>query len=145
VAATIEGAESKRTPLAYFEEGRSTTVTVLHKGAHLQLLNDGRPESGINFGDPPFGVQLVGLGGFPSLLAEERGRAMSIGLGGGHTAWLALEGGFDEVVAVELEEGVVRAARLLFEKRAEARGEPSQFPLDDPRATLIVDDARARL
>lgn len=145
VAATIEGAKSQRTPLVFYEEGRSTTVTVLQRGPQLQLLNDGRPESGINFGDPPFGSQLVGLGGIPALVADERERSMIIGLGGGHTAWLALEGGFQEVVVVELEEGVVRAAELLFETRAKARNEASQFPLADPRAVLVVDDARARL
>src|SRR5690606_31705610 len=40
---------------------------------------------------------------------------------------------------VELEESVVRAARLLYE----AREKP--FPLDDPRSHLVVDDARAQL
>lgn len=143
--ATIEGRKMKTPRLAFYEEGRSTTVTILDLGAHLQLLNDGRPESGINFGNTPFGAQLVGLGGLPALFSKERGAALIIGLGGGHTARLALDGGYESMIAIELEEGVDRAARHLYEARAAARDEPSRYPIDDSRAELIIDDARARL
>lgn len=145
VAATVEGRTLKTPRLAFYEEGRSTTVTILDHGPHLQLLNDGRPESGINFGSTPFGAQLVGLGGLPALFSKERGTALIIGLGGGHTARLALDGGYEKMIAIELEEGVDRAARHLYEARAAARQEESLYPIDDPRAELIIDDARARL
>ena len=138
--ALVEGpGPSWREPIVYLQEGRSATVTVERSPGNLRLLSDGRPESG--FGGPPvgFGAELVLLGSLPTLFAEERERALAIGLGGAHTTALLLAGGFESVDVVELEEAVVGAARLMYE----AREVP--FPLDDPRARLIIDDARNRL
>ncbi len=123
----------------FLHEGRNTTVTVVRGPASLALLNDGRPESGFSSGTPGFGPELVVLGGLPGVLAGERRDAMIIGLGGGHSAAMALAAGFEHVRVVELEEGVVEASRLLYS----ARERP--FPLDDPRAELVVDDARNQL
>ena len=126
-------------PVVYLREGRSTTVTVLRQGHGLSLYNDGRPESGFSSGTPGFGPELVSLGGLPGILAAERHNAMVIGLGGGHTAAMALASGFEHVRVIELEEGVVEASRMIYE----ARQRP--FPLSDPRAQLVVDDARNQL
>lgn len=126
-------------PVVYLREGRSTTVSVLRSGHGLSLYNDGRPESGFSAGSPGFGPELVALGGLPGVLAAERDNAMVIGLGGGHTAAMALASGFEHVRVIELEEGVVEASRLLYS----ARQRP--HPLDDPRAQLVVDDARNQL
>lgn len=125
--------------VVFLREGRNTTVTVLDRGTSLGLYNDGRPESGFSQGMPGFGQELVVLGGLPGVLAAERRDAMIIGLGAGHTASVALATGFEHVRVIELEEGIVEASRLLYE----ARGRP--FPLDDPRAQLIIDDARNQL
>ncbi len=125
--------------VAFLYEGRSTTVTLLRRDGMLGLYNDGRPESGFSTGTPGFGPELVTLGGLPGILAEERREALIIGLGAGHTATMALATGFEHVRVVELEAGVVDASRLLHE----GRGRP--FPLDDPRAELVVDDARNQL
>ncbi|MFN7702769.1 MAG: spermidine synthase, partial [Deltaproteobacteria bacterium] len=105
----------------------------------LNLYNDGRPESGFTAGSPGFGPELVVLGGLPGILSGAQRDALIIGLGAGHTATMALAAGFEHVRVVELEEGVVEASRILHE----ARGRP--FPLDDPRAELVVDDARNQL
>jgi len=131
--------ETWRDPVVFFEEGRNTTVTVLRREGSMRLYNDGRPESGFSPGTPGFGSELSTLAGLPSLLAEERARAMVIGLGAGHTAAVLLAGPWQRVDAVELEPAVVRAARMLY------RDHGTPFPLDDPRAHLIVDDARAQL
>ncbi|MEM9193373.1 MAG: fused MFS/spermidine synthase [Myxococcota bacterium] len=125
--------------VVFMREGRNTTVTVLEGDALLRLYNDGRPESGFGGSDPGFGSELAMLGASAGLFADERERAMIVGLGAGHTATMALAGGFSHVDVVELESAVVEAARYLHE----AREKP--FPLDDPRARLIVDDARAQL
>lgn len=131
--------EGWRRSLVFLREGRNTTVTVRRGPGGLSLQNDGRPESGMGLGVIGFGPELILLGALPGLFAEERERALVVGLGGGHTTALALAAGFRSVHAVELEPGVVEAARLLYE----ARGRP--FPLDDERATLTIDDARSQL
>lgn len=125
--------------VVFLREGRSTTVTLLRRQGALGLYNDGRPESGFSTGNPGFGPELVVLGGLPGILSGEQRDAMIIGLGAGHTATMALATGFQHVRVIELEEGVVDASRLLHEGRGRA------FPLDDPRAELVVDDARNQL
>src|SRR5690606_4132554 len=54
-------------------------------------------------------------------------------------------GDFEKVYVVELEGAVVEAARTMHEERNRKAARETPFPLDDPRAELIVDDARARL
>jgi spermidine synthase len=120
-------------------EGRNTTVTITDEDGLLRLYNDGRPESGFGGEAPGFGAELSMLGSLPVLFAKEHDRAMVIGLGAGHTAAVMLGGDWSRLDVIELEEAVVEAARELYE----AEEEP--FPLDDARAHLIVDDARARL
>lgn len=140
VNAMIQGpTEAWQQRTVFLREGRNTTVTVLRNRNSLTLYNDGRPESGFSSGRPGFGPELVVLGGLPGVLAERRDDAMIIGLGAGHSTAVALATGFAHVRVIELEEGVVEASRLLYE----ARDRP--FPLDDPRAQLIVDDARNQL
>lgn len=138
--AVVRGPDASwRDSLVFVREGRTATVTVERRPDGLSLFNDGRPESGFGSGTVGFGPELALLGGVPVLFAEESERALAIGLGAGHTTSVLLEGGFSRVDVVELEEGIVEAARLMHE----ARGEP--FPLDDARAHLVVDDARNRL
>src|SRR5690606_12495829 len=85
------------------------------------------------------------LGTLPTILAEKTETAMVIGLGGGHTVTTMLAGDFEKVYVVELEGAVVEAARTMHEERNRRAARETPFPLDDPRAELIVDDARARL
>lgn len=125
--------------LAFLREGRNTTVSVVREPPGLRLFNDGRPESGLSRGEPGFGPELVLLGALPSVYGARHERAMAIGLGGGHTTTGLLAGEFRRVDVIELEEAVVEAARLMHS----AIQKP--FPLDDPRAHLVVDDARAQL
>ena len=124
----------------FLREGRNTTVTLLTRdGTSYRLFNDGRPESGFSPGNPGFGSELALLGALPSLLAATPERAMAIGFGGGHTTTMMLAGPFQRVDVVELEEAVIDAARIMhaaFDK---------PFPLDDERAHLTFDDARAQL
>ncbi|MBX3270056.1 MAG: hypothetical protein KF729_07325 [Sandaracinaceae bacterium] len=138
--AMLEGpGPSWREPVVFLREGRASTVTVERMGNGLGLSNDGRPESGFRATDPGFGAEVGLLGGAAVLFPERTGRAMAIGLGGGHTTRLLLAGGFEQVDVVELEAAVVDAARMMHQ----ARRVP--FPLDDPRARLAIDDARNRL
>ncbi|MDH5492055.1 MAG: fused MFS/spermidine synthase, partial [Myxococcales bacterium] len=138
--AVLEGpGEGWDEPLLLLREGRNTTVTVLRRDSALRLFNDGRPESGLSGETPGYGPELGVLGGLPSIFAETRERALVVGLGGGHSTSVLLAGPWREVVVVELEEAVVEAARFMHDEY------DKPFPLDDPRARLIVDDARAQL
>ncbi len=140
VRATVAGPAGEwRSGLRFLEEGRNTTVTVVERGQMLRLFNDGRPESGFGTGEPGFGQELVTLGALPSVYGSSPERAMVIGLGAGHSAAVVLGGEYERVDVVELESAIVRAARYLYE----AVDKP--FPLDDERARLVVDDARAQL
>ena len=67
--------------LVYLREGRNTTVTILDRENSLRLFNDGRPESGFGSAEPGFGEELATLGTLPTIFAEERDKAMIIGLG----------------------------------------------------------------
>ncbi|MCB9625696.1 MAG: fused MFS/spermidine synthase, partial [Sandaracinus sp.] len=122
------------------EEGRNTTVTIIERSGSLRLFNDGRPESGISTsGEPGFGEELSVLASLPTLFARDHGRAMVVGLGAGHSAAVMTGGPWERLDVVELEDSVVNAARFLYDSREKP------FPLDDPRAHLVVDDARAQL
>lgn len=139
-SALVEGpTDTWNDNVEFIEEGRNTTVTVLRRDNTLRLFNDGRPESGIGSEPPGFGSELATLGAIPTLFAEERGRAIIIGLGGAHSTAVVLGGPWEQVDVVELEGAVVDAARFLYESQ------DMVFPLDDERTRLIVDDARAQL
>jgi spermidine synthase len=140
VRAVVRGPTSEwRGNVRFLEEGRNTTVTVLQYSQGLRLLNDGRPESGFSRGRPGFGPELVTLGALPTVYGDSPDRAMVIGLGAGHSTAVVLGGPYQKVDVVELEGAVVRAARFLYQTVERP------FPLDDERATLVVDDARAQL
>ncbi len=141
INAIVEGPASPvwEEQIVSLREGRNTTVTITDEDGLLRLYNDGRPESGFGGEAPGFGAELSMLGSLPVLFAKDQGRAMVIGLGAGHTAAVMLGGDWERLDVVELEEAVVEAARELYE------AEETPFPLDDERAHLIVDDARARL
>ncbi|MGE3635646.1 MAG: hypothetical protein AB7P00_37425 [Sandaracinaceae bacterium] len=140
VRAIVEGPSARwRDGIVFFREGRASTVTVARTASGLGLSNDGRPESGFGQRDPGFGAELATLGSMPVLFGQRTERAMVIGLGAGHTTSVLLRGGFERVDVIELEQAVIDAARFMHD----ARHVP--FPLDDPRAHVVVDDARNRL
>ncbi len=77
------------------------------------------------------------LGLIPAALADSGARTLVVGLGSGATAAAALAAGAGPTEIVELEPGVVEASRFFHET--------GHNPLDDPRVTLVVGDARAHL
>lgn len=138
--AAIEGGGPRwRKDLIFLREGRNTTVSIVRRDDALRLYNDGRPESGYALTPPAFGVEIAYLGGLPTLLAERRDRAAIVGLGAGHVASVMLKGPWRHVEVIEIEEVITEAARKLHELH------DVDFPLDDPRAELILDDGRSRL
>ncbi len=77
------------------------------------------------------------LGLLPGVLADSGARTLVIGHGSGVTTASVLAAGAGATEVVELEPGVVTASRWFH-----AKGED---PLDDPRTTLVVGDARTHL
>lgn len=77
------------------------------------------------------------LGLIPAALADSGARALVIGHGSGVTTASVLAAGAGKTEVVELEPGVIAASRWFH-----AQGED---PLQDPRTTLVMGDARTHL
>ncbi len=77
------------------------------------------------------------LGLLPAALADSGARALVIGHGSGVTTASVLAGGAGATEVVELEPGVIDASRWFHSK--------GEDPLDDPRTTLVMGDARTHL
>src|SRR5207247_5539313 len=77
------------------------------------------------------------LGLVPGALADSGARALVIGQGSGVTTASVLAAGAGPTTVVELEPGVITASRWFHPR--------GQDPLDDPRTTLVVGDARTHL
>jgi spermidine synthase len=77
------------------------------------------------------------LGLIPAVMADSGARALVVGHGSGVTAASALAAGVGATDIVELEPAVVTGSRFFHEQRED--------PLDDPRVTLHLEDARTLL
>jgi SAM-dependent methyltransferase len=69
----------------------------------------------------------------PFLLSPRKGQALIVGAGTGNDAAAALRGGFQRVVAVEIDPRIVSIGRALHPEK----------PYDDSRVEVVVEDARA--
>jgi len=118
----------------YYREGINGSVMVGtdREGRNRWLRVGGKVDA--STGDMETQV-LLGL--LPAAMADSGARTLVIGLGSGVTAAAALAAGAGPTDVVELEPGVVAASRFFHE--------PGASPLDDPRVTLIVGDARTHL
>ncbi|MFH1463345.1 MAG: hypothetical protein ABIO70_03060 [Pseudomonadota bacterium] len=126
--------------LRLYEDGRTATVAVgqSRKTGNRWLSINGKVDASTGYD-----MRTQELSGqLPVRLAvAARGRpvdrAVVVGLASGVTAARALEAGAAQVTVIELEPAVVRAARF-FEGVNDGL-------LDDPRATVVEEDARAWL
>lgn len=124
--------------LRYYRDGQSASVAVgeSERSGNLWLSLNGKVDASTGDDMP---TQLLS-GELPVRLAQPRHPAPAaavVGLASGVTAHAALEAGATSVTVIELEPAVVEAAAHF----ARANGNL----LEDPRATVIVDDARAWL
>jgi hypothetical protein len=118
----------------FYREGLNASVLVSTdlEGRRKWMRVGGKIDAGT--GDMTTQV-MVGL--LPAVLAEPGARTLIVGHGSGYTAAAALAAGVGRTDIVELEQAVLDGSRLFHE--------PGQDPLDDPRVTLHVEDARTRL
>ena len=128
-----------RTPgeLFYLGVGRSATVTVIEHKYGWQLLTNGLPESVVDRAEIPNRrfSETAWLSLLPTAARPETNRMLIIGLGGGITLQ-ATASSVSEIDVIELEREVVIANRLIPR---------SVDPLDDPRITLRLGDARGAM
>ena len=118
----------------YYREGVNGSVLVGtdEDGAQRWLRVSGKTDA--STGDMETQV-LLGL--VPGACADSDARTLVIGLGSGFTLASALAAGAGPTRVIELEPRVVEASRFFH-----AAGEQ---PLDDPRVTLSLGDARTHL
>lgn len=122
---------------AFLSEGRTSIVTVHDTSLARTLQNNGLPEAGVLLGPPYLARETVLLGVLPYLLAADPKRALVIGLGGANTVDALARTRLASIEAVELEPGVVDAARVLYAGR--------ESPLSDARVRVRIGDGRHEL
>ena len=116
--------------LLYYREGAAGTVSVRRSGGALSLAIDGKIDASTG-GDMLTQKLLAHL---PLLIHPNPKRVAIVGLGSGVTAGAALTHPLERLEIIEISPEVVEASRLF---------DPySGRPLSDPRARLIVGDAR---
>ncbi len=123
--------------LVYLGVGRSATVTVVEYAQGWRLFTNGLPESGVERREVPdlrFD-ESAWLSLLPTAVRPETKKMLIIGLGAGKTLG-ATAATVSSIDLIELEEEVVRANRWI----------PRAIdPLDDPRVTLHLGDARGAM
>ena len=125
---------SRTERVLFYREGVNGTVYVAtdREGKERWMRIGGKTDA--STGDMDTQV-LLGL--IPAALADSGARTLVIGHGSGVTTAGVLAAGAGPTEILELEPAVMEASRLFH-----ARGED---PLDDPRVTVILGDARTRL
>jgi len=123
--------------LYYLGVGRSATVTVVENFRGWKLLTNGLPESGVDRTEvPDWRInETAWLSLLPTAARPETDEMLIIGLGGAQTLG-AVASSVSAIDVIELEREVVVANRLIPRENS---------PLDDPRVTLRLGDARGAM
>ncbi len=118
----------------FYREGVNASVLVSTdlEGRRRWLRVGGKIDAGT--GDM---LTQVLLGLVPASMVDRGARTLIVGHGSGTTAAAALAAGVGRTDVVELEPAILEASRLFHEGRPD--------PLDDPRVTAHVEDARTWL
>ncbi|MCA1576803.1 MAG: fused MFS/spermidine synthase [Acidobacteria bacterium] len=120
--------------LLLYREGPTATVSVRQDGHTVSMAINGRTNASDSIYDMPTQVML---GQLPMLVAPRQNNALIIGFATGVTVGSMLQSPVQSVTCVELEPETVEGSRF-FEH-------VNNRPLDDPRARLVIDDARTYL
>jgi spermidine synthase len=120
--------------LLMYREGPTATVTVRRDQNTVSMAINGRTNASDSSYDMPTQVML---GQLPLLVAPRIEHGLIIGYATGVTVGAMLQSPVQSVTCVELEPGTVAGSQFF--------NHVNNRPLDDPRATLIIDDARTFL
>ncbi len=128
----MEMYEPKNEPLLFYKEGYTCTISV-HKSRRtgtIYMKSNGKVEASTK-GDMPTQV-LVGQ--IPMLLAPKLDEVLVVGMGSGVTVGSVTPFPARKITLVELEKAVIEGSRFF--------DQVNNRPLEDPRLTLRVADAR---
>jgi len=120
--------------LLMYDEGPTATVSVRKDQNTVSMAINGRTNASDSVYDMPTQVML---GQIPLLIAPRINNGLIIGYATGITVGSMLQSPIQSVTCVELEPGTIAGSRF-FEHL-------NNRPLDDPRTSLIIDDARTFL
>ena len=120
--------------LLMYQEGPTATVSVRRDQNTVSMAINGRTNASDSVYDMPTQVML---GQIPLLIAPKIDTGLIIGYATGITVGSMLQSPIKSVTCVELEPGTVDGSKFF--------DHINNRPLDDPRTTLIIDDARAFL
>lgn len=124
--------------IVYYDVGRSSTVLVYEDDGSFMLRNNGLPEAAaVPRGTPHLFANQRMLGALPVLARPDTKSALIVGFGAG-TAITGLPPTVEQVDVIELEPKVIEANRSIGDRR-------KYQPLDDPRVSLVINDARSAL
>ncbi|HEV2835112.1 MAG TPA: fused MFS/spermidine synthase [Pyrinomonadaceae bacterium] len=120
--------------LLMYREGPTATVSVRRDGDTVSMAINGRTNASDSIYDMPTQVML---GQLPMLIAPRPNNALVIGFATGITVGAMLQSPVQSVTCVELEPRTIEGSEFF--------NHVNNRPLDDPRTTLIIDDARTYL
>ena len=120
--------------LLMYQEGPTATVSVRRDQNTVSMVINGRTNASDSIYDMPTQVML---GQLPVLVAPKIDNGLIIGYATGVTVGAMLQSPVQSVTCVELEPGTVAGSQFF--------NHVNNRPLDDPRTTLIIDDARTFL
>jgi len=120
--------------LLMYEEGPTATVSVRRDQDTVSMAINGRTNASDSIYDMPTQVML---GQLPLLIAPRLDNGLIIGYATGVTVGAMLQSPIQSVTCVELEPGTVAGSEFF--------NHINNRPLDDPRTSLIIDDARTFL
>jgi spermidine synthase len=140
LAQTREGTNNEADPavqvhqLLMYEEGPTATVSIRKDQNTVSMAINGRTNASDSIYDMPTQVMLAQI---PLLIAPKIDTGLIIGYATGITVGAMLQSPIQSVTCVELEPRTVDGSRFF--------NHINNRPLDDPRTTLIIDDARSFL
>ncbi len=142
LAQTREGvkAEAEQSPgpnvheLLMYQEGPTSTVSVRRDQTTISMAINGRTNASDSVYDMPTQVMVAQV---PLLVAPKIKKGLIIGFATGVSLGAMLQSPIESVTCVELEPATVRGSRYF--------DHVNNQPLSDPRAKLIIDDARTYL
>lgn len=126
----IEQRLARMEPL-YYREGPMATVSVIREGRHVRLVAEGKTDAG-NYRDM---TTQVLVGHLPLLIKPEARDVLVIGYASGITAGAVGRHDVEHLDCVEIEPAMREASAFFAEE--------NYHIIDDPRFSLIVDDARS--
>jgi len=132
---TNQGEQAQGThELLMYHEGPTATVSVRRDQNTVSMAINGRTNASDSIYDMPTQVML---GQLPLLVAPRTDTGLIIGYATGITVGSMLQSAINSVTCVELEPGTIAGSSFF--------NHINNRPLDDPRTTLIIDDARTFL